>query len=162
MESRSGIGAEFSLLLPEECGELPRPKAILSEDTQESPGDSALLDEPLANFSGRKALLIEQNIDVLLKFSKMLEAWHIQVLAAGDEEEVRETLVDEADIDIVLTGENIMEWRRLSDMLGNSISKSVLIVGLSDNPQANGADLVLSPDVNAHTLKAILQQQLPS
>ncbi|WP_457665512.1 ATP-binding protein [Thiolapillus sp.] len=162
VESRSGVGAEFSLLLPRECGELPRPKTILSEEIEDSPGDSALLDEPLANFSGRKALLIEQNIDVLLKFSKMLEAWNIHVLAAGDEEEVRETLEDEADIDIVLIGENIMDWRQLGDILGRRISKSVLIVGLSDNPQANGADLVLSPDVNAHTLKAILQQQLPS
>ncbi len=158
VESRTGIGAEFSLLLPAECGEMPQPKTILSEHRAERLSDAVLVEEALADFSGRKALLVEQDIDVLLKFSKMLESWNIQVLAAGDEEEVLETLEDEPDIDIVLAGEKIMGWRRLSEVAGGGIGKTVLMVGLSDNPQADGADEVLSPDVNAHTLKVILQQ----
>jgi len=160
VESRPGTGAEFSLLLPADCGETPQPKTILAEHGDESLADSVSPEEPSADFSGRKALLVEQNIDVLLKFSKMLESWNIQVLAAGDEEEVRETLEDEPDIDIVLAGEHIMDWRRLAELVGGSMSKPVVMVGLSDNPQANGADVVLSPDINAHNLKLILQQQL--
>lgn len=159
VESRAGIGAEFSLLLPVECGELPQPKNLLSAEHREAhSSDTDLVEEPMADFSGRKALLVEQDIDVLLKFSKMLESWNIQVLAAGDEEEVLETLADDPDIDIVLVAEHIMGWRRLSEVIGSGGAKSTLMLGLSDNPQADGADEVLSPEVNAHTLKVILQQ----
>ncbi|WP_456406434.1 sensor histidine kinase [Thiolapillus sp.] len=162
VQSRPGMGAEFSLLLPAECGEQPQPKSILHEEAEQDETDAALREEAVADFSGRKALLVEQDFDVLLKFSKMLESWRIQVFAASDEEEVRETLEEEPDIDIVLAGEDIMDWRLLSELVGGSIAKSVLVVGLSDNPQADGAELVLSPDINAQTLKAILQQQFPS
>lgn len=162
VESSLGQGAEFSLLLPVECGEEPQPKAILYDDAEQDVTEAAILEDAVADFSGRKALLVEQDIDLLLKFSKMLESWNVQVFAAGDAEEVRETLEDESDIDIVLAGENIMDWRKLAALVGGSIGNSVLVVGLSDNPQAAGADVVLSPEMNAHTLKAILQQQFPS
>ncbi|HDK37612.1 MAG TPA: hypothetical protein ENG92_01155, partial [Thiolapillus brandeum] len=159
VKSRAGVGAEFSLLLPAECGETPQPKSMLSEQKESVVADAARQEQPEADFSGSKALLVEQDIDVLLKFSKMLESWNIRVLAAGDEQEVRETLEDEADIDIVLAREGIVDWRHLSEIVGGSMAKSVLMVGLSDNPQADGADVVVSPEVNAHTLKSILQQK---
>jgi signal transduction histidine kinase len=162
VQSCYGNGAEFSLLLPVECGDTPQPKAILTED------GAAELEEPLgsgvpaADFSGRKALLVEQDITVLLKFSRILESWNIQVLAASDEEELRETLEDEPNIDIVLVAENIIDWRQLAGMLNKRVGNSMLMVGLSDNPQADGVDEVLSPEMNAHTLNVILQQHFSS
>lgn len=162
VESQPGAGAQFSLLLPAECGEMPQPKTILPENRQDAALDPALEEEPSADFSGRKALLVEQDIGLLLRLSKILESWNIRVLAASNEEEVLETLEDEPDIDIVLAGERIMDWRRLSEIAGGGIAKPVLMVGLSDNPQAEGAEVILSPDMNAHALKAILQQQFPS
>ncbi len=162
VQSHYGVGAEFSLLLPSECGDTPEPKTILIEDKDIQLESKENADDPSADFSGYKALLVEQDINMLLKFSRILESWNIQVLAASDEEELRETLEDEANIDIVLVAENIIDWRQLTGMLHKSRRKSMLMVGLSDNPQADGVDEVLSPDMNAHTLKAILQQYFSS
>ncbi len=160
VESRAGRGSEFSLLLPHECGETPQPKTLFHEDRgdEDMDGGSGSLTAADADFSGRHALLVEQDIDLLLKFSKMLETWNIEVFAAGDEDEVRETLEDETDIDIVLAGEGIVEWRHLAEIVGGSTANSTLFIGLSDNPQAGGAEVVVSPEVNAHTLMSILQQ----
>ncbi|WP_456412392.1 ATP-binding protein [Thiolapillus sp.] len=162
VESRPGAGAQFSLRLPAECGEMPRPKTMLPEGGKTSAPDTALQPAPVADYSGRKALLVEQDLHVLLKFSKILESWNIRVLAAGDEEEVLETLEDETDIDIVLAGERAMDWRRLSEIVSGNTARPVLVVGLSGDPQAEGADLVLPPEINAHTLNAILQQRFSS
>ncbi len=162
VESQPGAGAQFSLLLMAKCGEMPQPKTILSENRQDAAPDLALEEAPSADFSGRRALLVEQDIGLLLRLSKILESWNIRVLAASNEEEVLETLEDEPDIDIVLAGEHIMDWRRLSVIVGGGVAKSALMVGLSDNSQADGADVVLPPDMNARALKAILQQQFSS
>ncbi len=161
VESRTGRGSEFSLLLPTECGETPQPKTLFFEEQGEG-SDADEMAAAEADFSGRRALLVEQDIDLLLKFSKMLESWNIEVFAAGDEEEVRETLADESDIDIVMAGEGIVAWRRLAEMVGGSTANSILFIGLSDNPQIDGAEVVVSPDVNAHTLMSILQQRFPT
>ncbi|WP_456418050.1 ATP-binding protein [Thiolapillus sp.] len=162
VESQPGAGAQFSLRLPAECGEMPRPKTMLPEGGNTSAPDTALQQAPVADYSGRKALLVEQDLHVLLKFSKILESWNIRVLAAGDEEEVLETLEDETDIDIVLVGERAMDWRRLSEIVSGNTARPVLVVGLSGDPQVEGADLVLPPETNAHTLNAILQQRFSS
>ncbi len=161
VESRTGRGSEFALLLPFECGEVPQPKNLLYEEQDSEPGAEAATVAD-ADFSGRRALLVERDIDVLLKFSKMLEAWNIEVFAAGDEDEVRETLEDEPDIDIVLAGEDIVAWRDLAGMVGGSVVSSILFIGLSDNPQVGGAEVVVSPEVNANTLMSILQQRFPT
>ena len=71
-------------------------------------------------------------------------------------------MADEAGVDIVLVGEDVVDWRHLSESIAGRIPKSSLVIGLSDNPQATGVDVLLSPEMNAYTLKAILQQHFSS
>ncbi len=161
VDSEQGKGAEFSLLLPQTCGDSPQPRPLKVAARQ--PANTMAKGRqriPKARFQGHSALLVENDIESLLRWSHILEQWEMQVSAAADEEEVRETLEEEPDIDLVFVREGVVEWKRISDIVNELLGGSVLLIGLSDDPQANGLKLAVSPGIDAHALKLVLEQQL--
>jgi len=160
LESEEGRGACFSLLLPLECGEREstpetNPKTVeLLPVTTETP---AL---PLADYAGHKVLLVEQDIHHLLLLSQLLEAWGIEVIAAGDEDEIRETLVDEADVEVILISSDVPGYGTLDGILqqGAEFERLVIGLGFDEGSLPIGLDKALATPVNPITLKDMLEE----
>jgi signal transduction histidine kinase len=112
LRSDEGQGAEFTLCLPSafDHGKLPssqqveladapsREQTLLRNATQPGPSDKAAA----APFSGHRVLLVDDELSNLLALTPKLEAWGLQVVAAGDAQEALETLKEDAAFSLVL------------------------------------------------------------
>lgn len=115
LESDGEQGAEFTLCLPlsiDQQGSPSRPQeeanAAAGETSQEKawmqghpePAEKSIGDS--ASFSGHRILLVDDELRNLLALTPRLEAWGLQVVAAGDAMEALETLREDADFSLVL------------------------------------------------------------
>ncbi len=105
VDSQSGQGATFTLMLPErlesrghddDCDD----ETIVKEsaDSQAERSESI----PVANFNGARILLVDDDMRNLLALTPVLEGWGLDVIAAGDAEEALETLAEESDVVVAL------------------------------------------------------------
>jgi len=161
VESRSGKGACFSLLLPAECGERDD-TSVAAKRTIAIPQESIERPQlPSANFEGNKVLLVAQDIQQLLRLTQLLETWNMEVFAAGDEGEVRETLADEAQIRVILLSSEVPGCDTLINALQNEVASERLLVGLGfDEAAAAGVDKVLKSPADPMLLKNIIEKYL--
>ena len=160
LDSEEGRGACFSLLLPSECGEREPPPATSPEPVEWPPLKTETQALPLADYAGLKVLLVEQDIQQLLLLSQMLETWGIEVLAAGDEDEVRETLIDETDLDVILLSSDVPGCDILAGLMHRSTAPKRLVIGLGFDANALpvGVDKALGVPVNPVTLKDMIEE----
>jgi len=101
VDSQSGQGATFTLLLPERLESSNHDdKPIVKEyaDSQDERSESI----PVANFNGARILLVDDDMRNLLALTPVLEGWGLDVIAAGDGEEALETLAEESDVAVAL------------------------------------------------------------
>jgi len=101
VDSQSGQGATFTLLLPERLESSNHDdKPIVKEyaDSQDERSESI----PVANFNGARILLVDDDMRNLLALTPVLERWGLDVIAAGDGEEALETLAEESDVAVAL------------------------------------------------------------
>ena len=160
LESEVGKGARFTLLLPLECGERG-PVAV----TEQEPVEPLLIASespalPLADYSGHKVLLVEQDIQKLLLLSQMLETWGIEVLAAGDKDEVRDTLDDETDVELILVSADVPDYDKLVGLLQQGGESGRLVIGLGFDASSIpiGMDKVLDMPVDPVELKDLMEE----
>jgi signal transduction histidine kinase/CheY-like chemotaxis protein len=105
LDSQSGQGATFTLMLPErlessDLDDAGDDKRIVKEDADSQAERSESI--PVANFNGARILLVDDDMRNLLALTPVLEGWGLDVIAAGDGEEALETLAEESDIAVAL------------------------------------------------------------
>ena len=106
IDSRSGQGATFTLMLPERLESSdddgkPFVKGDIIEEGAESQAERSE-SIPEANFNGARILLVDDDMRNLLALTPLLEGWGLEVIAAGDGEEALETLAEEDDVAVAL------------------------------------------------------------
>lgn len=155
VQSKPGNGSTFSLLLPKKCGE-PQDKAARvtkSEATIPAEKTEAV---PQADFSGHKVLIVESDMQQLLRVSGILESWNMEVLAAGDEEELFEALNDEPDLAMLIVFPGIVEARSFDHYQG-SVHGKLSILAVTENKKDEAlteyADKVLVSPIEAQALR---------
>ncbi len=162
LDSNPGKGACFSLLLPGECGERTFASSAAKTCVEFAPMPMDRPPLPMADFAGNKVLLVEQDIRQLLLLSKMLETWGMEVFAAGDADEIRETLFDETEIQVVLISSKMPACDRLAASGENDSDSGRLVIGLafSEDSLPVGVDKALAVPVNPTVLKDMLEAYL--
>jgi signal transduction histidine kinase/ActR/RegA family two-component response regulator len=102
VESQSGSGATFTLLLPEimpEGHELRKAESAAAGVKQDLVAEAII---PDADYRGARVLLVDDDMRNLLALIPLLERWRTTVMAAGSGEEALETLEAGGDFDLVL------------------------------------------------------------
>ena len=160
LDSEEGKGSRFSLLLPSECGEREPPPVTSQKPVELPPVKTETQALPQADYAGHKVLLVEQDIQQLLLLSQMLETWGMEVFAAGDEDEVRETLVDETDLDVILISSDVPGYDTLTGLMHRGTEPERLVIGLGfdEGSLPMGVDKALAVPVNPVTLKDMIEE----
>jgi signal transduction histidine kinase/CheY-like chemotaxis protein len=100
LTSKVGEGAEFTLLLPPQCGESGQPHGAAPFSRLPEP---ETLEEPApARLAGRHLLLMEPDVRLQLKLSSVMRDWGIRIHLADDLDEALETLVDLERVDFLM------------------------------------------------------------
>ncbi|MDQ7015176.1 MAG: ATP-binding protein [Gammaproteobacteria bacterium] len=114
LESQANHGSIFSLHLPLEVDtdRIDEQHVIITHQenaASPAPHASHSIAPPLleANFKQQRLLLVENDLNVLLSLTPLLESWNLHVTAAGDGQEALETLQDEPDFDLILLDMNM-------------------------------------------------------
>lgn len=161
LDSEPGKGACFSLLLPSECGEQDSTPRIAEKSVELAPVQVESPPPPLADFSGQKVLLVEQDIQQLLRLSQLLEAWNMEVFAAGDNEEIEETLSDEADLRVILISSNAPGCDRLMGALRQDREPNRLVIGVGfDEATMPAPGKALGLPIDPVVLKNMIEEYL--
>jgi signal transduction histidine kinase len=160
LDSEEGRGACFSLLLPFECGERESIPATEQRAVELPSMTTETPTLPLADYAGHRMLLVEQDIHQLLLLSQMLETWGIEVFAAGDGDEVRETLMDETDVEVILISSDVAGYDTLAGSLqwGSESGRLVIGLGFEEGSLPVGMDKALAVPVNPVTLRDMLEE----
>lgn len=126
--SDAGQGAVFSLLLPLELepGEEVQVERVVTSDVEDG-GDEA--DRP--DFGGRRVLLADHVVQNLLALTPLLEAWNLDVTAAGSGDELEEELAEAEELDLLIINPRLLgaEPRALEGFLaGASLPPELAVV----------------------------------
>jgi len=182
VDSQSGQGATFTLLLPERLepsahndDDKPNVKGYIVKECADSQTEQSksVVDFPVANFKGARILLVDDDMRNLLALTPILEGWGLDVVAAGDGEEALETLLDEPDIalallDVMMPG---MDGLALAGAIREQPQFATLpCIGLSakagDDDKtrwlALGVGDYLTKPIDVHALHKVLSQVLKS
>lgn len=100
VQSQSGAGSTFTLLLPLEVPNEPRTVEAGSGVAGKA-DKSARAAIPAADYGGARVLLVDDDMRNLLAMTPLLEQWHLQVMAAGDGLEALETLESAGEFSLV-------------------------------------------------------------
>ncbi len=119
LSSQEGQGSTFALLLPSTS----EPKRIESKPVANNLKPSRVKvnqEVPKADFKGKKILVVDDDLRNLLALTPFLEGWGLEITAAGDAQETRETLGGEDKFELILMdimlpdsdGFDIITWIR--------------------------------------------------
>lgn len=184
LESEEGEGAEFTLCLPltfdhqglpsqhqvEHAGlEVTAPQeAVLLRQRVDVPETK---DGGEAPFAGHRVLLVDDDLRNLLALTPRLEAWGLQVVAAGDAQEALETLKEDNAFSLVLMDLVMPErdgYDTISDIREKMQLTALTIIAMSAGDSADeherclaaGADDYLADRNDSLSLKRIIEKHL--
>ncbi|MEJ2396660.1 MAG: response regulator, partial [Candidatus Thiodiazotropha sp.] len=184
LRSEEGEGAEFTLCLPlafDRRRLSSQQQVELTEVTDELFGEQALMRiprEPVvapsgesAPFSGHRVLLVDDELRNLLALTPQLEAWGLQVVAAGDAQEALETLKEDSAFSLVLMDLGMPErdgYDTIREVREKMHLTALIIVAMGSGDRADehgrcldaGADDCLSDRSDFPALKRIIQRHL--
>jgi signal transduction histidine kinase/CheY-like chemotaxis protein len=101
IQSEVGVGSTFSLLLPLEFDQRRVDADQINVAGQQRPAATEA-HVPQAKYPGCRVLVVDDDVRNLLALTPLLEAWGIEVTAAGDGQEALETLEADPRFDLVL------------------------------------------------------------
>jgi len=163
LDSEPGKGSHFSLLLPSECGGQGASPVAAEKPVKLAPIQAESPSLPLADFSGNKVLLVERDIQQLLRLSQLLETWNMEVFAAGDAEEITDTLSDEASVRIILVSSNVPGCDTLVEALQQGTESNRLVLGMGfDEGTMQEEGKSLAVPVDPVILKKMIAEYLSS
>ncbi len=171
--SKEGEGSIFTVLLPLEFD----PSGAESEYIEEQPTEPVTADRPvepvLADriFESGCILIMDPDIDNLLNLTPLLEAWGLQVMAAGDADEALDTLNDAGPNVLVLMDLRMLGihgYGTINRIRGIKELKELPIIAMMSEQSEeyykeamdSGADGVVAKPVKAAELQEILIHHL--
>ncbi len=170
--STVGEGSVFTLLLP-----LQYRRSVTSSNATQIEHDQTKNSDigtevPHANYKGNRILLIDDDLQTLLKLTPVLEQWGIEVAAAGDHQEIIDTLHGDAQFDLIFVDTALAkkdEFEAVRQIRKNSLWNSIPMVALVDHKHRNtrllestGIAHTLSKPIELLDLKVVLDQHLDS
>jgi signal transduction histidine kinase len=169
VSSEPGEGATFTLALPLEYYR-SKPGSGETEVTQTEADASRVESQehlpPQADFSGNTVLLVENSVEQMLQLTRILSAWGIEVVAAADEEEIHETLLDNPECLLTLVNTAVCEngdYARIDNIRKESPCRIIVMTDdcgcLSKEQQAH-IDGCLRLPVDASELKRVIEESL--
>ncbi len=184
LQSEEGEGAEFTLCLPlifDHQG-LPTQQQVeiagLDTSTTQDPvllrqrvdgtGKKESIEMP---FSGHRVLLVDDDLRNLLALTPRLEAWGMQVVAAGDAQEALETLNEDSAFSLVLMDLAMPErdgYDTIREIRNKMQLTALTIIAMGAGDSANehtrclaaGADDCLADRNDPLALKRIIEKHL--
>lgn len=178
LESDEGRGSTFSLLLPLSI-EVPHSEEVPADiwDNNEQPGEiirkhaEPARSETDSCIAGKRVLLVDDDIRDLLKLTPTLEAWGLEVTAAGDGIEALEVLQEDDEFALVLmdimmpkldgydTIRKIREHGQFRDLAIIALTAKCDAADKAACLEAGANDFVSKP-VDTEVLKKIIEQHL--
>ncbi len=132
LDSESGQGATFTLILPTEFNAENVEEELLDIEpvtVEEKPAPSVIKPATEANKYSHQVLIINQDISVLLDLTPRLESQGHTVLAAADLDEALETLTSDPDISCVILDSNPYESNKNLTEIIDQINRPVILLG---------------------------------
>lgn len=172
LTSTENQGATFTLALPLEYyrsqpAETPGQEMAAEPESEAAASTVTALSLPAADFSGQTVMLVEDNIETMLQLTQILTRWGINVIAATDEDEIREVLREEPECLLIIINSRICDTNNcdsISIIQNERISGA--IIALAEDCTLINQELVLAAEdclttpINAQQLKAIIDESL--
>ena len=172
MKSNELQGAAFTLALPLEYyrsqpQKSPDEEEHAETESETTPTGAATGALPQADFSGQTVMLVEENVEMLLQLTYILSQWGINVIAATDEDEIREVLREEPQCLLVIINSHVCDTNNcdsISVIHNEKISGN--IIALAEDCSRMNAELkraaadCLAIPINAEQLKSIIDDSL--
>lgn len=172
LKSNELQGAAFTLALPLEYyrsqpQKSPDEEEHAETESETTPTGAATGALPQADFSGQTVMLVEENVEMLLQLTYILSQWGINVIAATDEDEIREVLREEPQCLLVIINSHVCDTNNcdsISVIHNEKISGN--IIALAEDCSRMNAELkraaadCLAIPINAEQLKSIIDDSL--
>jgi len=172
LQSSAGDGSTFTLLLPLAVPDSATAQAATLPDRErDSAQATRRMEIPQAHYAAARVLVVDDDLRNLLALTPLLEAWDIEVAAAGDGREALETLREDGNFDLVLMDlmmpvldgfETIRAIRADSDLPAVPVVALTARAAADDRNRALacGADDFVSKPVDPTQLKTVLDRYL--
>ena len=172
VSSSENSGSTFTLALPLEYyrsqpAESPAQQEPLELDNEQITTTVAASTLPAADFSGQTVLLVEDNIDTMLQLTQIMSQWGITVIAATDEDEIREVLREEPECLLIIINSRICDSNNCDSIsiIQNEKTSGVIIALAEDCTLINdelmqAASDCLTTPINALQLKSIIDESM--
>ncbi len=122
---------------------------------------------PAADFSGQTVVLVEDNIDTMLQLTQIMSQWGITVIAATDEDEIREVLREEPECLLIIINSRICDANNCDriSIIQNEKTSGIIIALAEDCTLINeelmqAASDCLTTPINALQLKSIIDESM--
>ena len=172
LQSSAGDGSTFTLLLPLAVPDSATAQAAtLADRERDSAQATRRMEIPQAHYAAARVLVVDDDLRNLLALTPLLEAWDIEVAAAGDGREALETLREDGNFDLVLM--DLMMpvldgFETIRAIRADSRLPAVPVVALTARAAADdrnralacGADDFVSKPVDPTQLKTVLDRYL--
>jgi CheY-like chemotaxis protein len=172
LQSSAGDGSTFTLLLPLAVPDSAAAQAATLPDRErDSAQATRRMEIPQAHYAAARVLVVDDDLRNLLALTPLLEAWGIEVAAAGDGREALETLREDGNFDLVLM--DLMMpvldgFETIRAIRADSRLPAVPVVALTARAAADdrnralacGADDFVSKPVDPTQLKTVLDRYL--
>ncbi len=170
LTSTENSGSAFTLALPLEYyrsqpAETPVIRESAELENEQITSTAATL--PAADFSGKTVILVEDNIDTMLQLTQIMSQWGITVIAATDEDEIREVLREEPECLLIIINSRICDINNcdsISIIQNEKISGTIIALAedctLINEELMQAASDCLTTPINAQQLKSIIDESI--
>ncbi|MEA3302290.1 MAG: ATP-binding protein [Pseudomonadota bacterium] len=170
--SSENSGSTFTLALPLEYYRSQpavspgqqEPLELENEQTTTTVAASAL---PAADFSDQTVVLVEDNIDTMLQLTQIMSQWGITVIAATDDDEIREVLREEPECLLIIINSRICDANNcdsISIIQNEKTSGTIIAIAedctLINEELVQAASDCLTTPINALQLKSIIDETM--
>ncbi|MEN8212852.1 MAG: ATP-binding protein [Pseudomonadota bacterium] len=161
-------GSIFTLALPlEYYRSQPAEFPSQDEDTELDSATAATPPLPIADFSGHTVMLVEENIETMLQLTRIMNQWGIRVIAATDEEEIRDVLCEEPECLLIIVNSRICDDNNCDSIhiiQNEKVSGNIIALAedcsLVNEELKQAASGCLTSPINAQQLKTIIDESL--
>lgn len=172
LSSTEHHGSAFTLALPLEYYRSQPAETPEHEETtvlENEPATSMLTAStlPPADYSGQTVMLVEDNIETMLQLTQIMNQWGITVIAATDEDEIREVLREEPECLLIIINSRICDINNcdsISIIQNENISGTIIALAedctLINEKLMQAASDCLTTPINAQQLKTIIDDSL--
>ena len=172
LTSTENSGSAFTLALPleyyrSEPAETPWQQETAELESEQLSSIVSTSTLPAADFSGQTVMLVEDNIDTMLQLTQIMSQWGITVIAATDEDEIREVLREEPECLLIIINSRICDINNcdsISIIQNEKISGTIIALAedctLINEELMQAASDCLTTPINAQQLKSIIDESI--